>query len=64
MLLLIQYHPVDKFVHEFCKLFGTPEYGSGANNFPDFLALMINDHTLSDESRQYFLAPHWTCSGR
>ena len=52
-----KYHPVDKFVHEFCKLFGkhgTPEYGSGANDFPDFLALMINDHTLSDESRQYF----------
>ena len=54
-----KYHPVDKLVHEFCKLFGkhgTPEYGSGASDFPDFLAIMIDSNALSDESRQYYQA--------
>ena len=34
------YHPVDAFVYEFCKLFGkvgVPEYGVGVLAFPDFL---------------------------
>ena len=38
-----EYYAVDTFVYEFCKLFGnkgTPEYGSGVLNFPDFLSLM------------------------
>ena len=52
-----RYHPVDKFVHEFCKLFGkngTPEYGSGACAFPDFLKLMIDDGSISADTHQYF----------
>ena len=56
-----KYHPVDRFVHEFCKLFGkhgTPEYGCGCCDFPCFLKLMIDDPTIRDESRQYFQ----TCS--
>lgn len=35
-----EYEPGDRFVHEFCKLFGkhgTPEYGHGVLDLPDFL---------------------------
>ena len=52
-----KYHPVDTFVHEFCKLFGkhgTPEYACGVNEFPDFLALMLGDGSLSEDSREYY----------
>ena len=52
-----EYHPVDTLVYEFCKLFGkygTPEYGCGVLAFPDFLALMSSDITLSEESRAYY----------
>lgn len=49
-----KYHPVDKFVHEFCKLFGNPEYGSGACAFPDFLKLMTDDSSICAETQQYF----------
>ena len=52
-----KYHPVDRFVHEFCKLFGkrgTPEYGFGTCDFPDFLKLMIDDRSLSADSRRYY----------
>ncbi len=52
-----KYHPVDTFIHEFCKVFGkhgTPEYGSGMNNFPDFLSIMVKDNSLSDESHDYY----------
>ena len=37
---LREYEPGDRFVYEFCKLFGehgTPEYGHGVLDFPDFL---------------------------
>lgn len=52
-----KYHPVDKFVHEFCKLLGkngTPEYGSGACAFPDFLKLMTDDRSIGADTQQYF----------
>lgn len=48
-------HPVDVFVHEFCKLFGKfgcPEYGCGAINFPDFLAIMLRSD--SKQSSTYY----------
>ena len=37
-----RYDPVDTFIHELAKLFGShdvPEYGAGAVDFPDFIAL-------------------------
>ena len=46
-----EYHSVDTFVHEFCKLFGcngVPEYGCGVLAFPDFLSIMQKD--LKDDS--------------
>ena len=52
-----RHHPVDTLVHEFCKVFGkhgTPEYGCGVLGFPDFLALMSTDSSLSQESRAYY----------
>ena len=52
-----QHHPVDTFVHEFCKLFGkhgTPEYGCGVLGFQDFLALMCVNSSLSKEVKQYY----------
>ena len=52
-----EYHPVDTFVHEFCKLFGrhgTPEYGVGTVNFPDFLALMSTDAISNEETCKYY----------
>ena len=45
------YHTVDTFVHEFCKLFGckgVPEYGCGVLAFPDFLKITQKD--LKDDS--------------
>ena len=51
-----RHHPVDTLFHEFCKVFGkhgTPEYGCGVLGFPDFLALMSTDSSLSQESRAY-----------
>ena len=44
-----RHHPIDKFVHEFCKLLGkhgAPEYGSGVHEFPDYLQLMIENDSL------------------
>ena len=52
-----QHHPVDTFIHEFCKLFGkhgTPEYGCGVLGFQDFLALMCANSSLSKEVKQYY----------
>lgn len=52
-----KHHPVDKFVHEFCKLLGrhgTPEYGSGVHEFPDYLKIMIEGDSLDADSRQYY----------
>lgn len=52
-----EHHPVDVFVHEFCKLFGrhgTPEYGCGGLAFPDFLVLTSNDPSMSKETLEYY----------
>ena len=52
-----QHHPVDTLVHEFCKVFGkhgTPEYGCGVLQFPDFLAIMCTDSSLSEELQMYY----------
>ena len=53
------YHTVDVFVHEFCKLFGkqgVPEYGCGVLTFPDFLALKLEDSSLNKNSQLYYSA--------
>ena len=47
-----KHHPIDKFVHEFCKLLGrhgTPKYGSGVHEFLDYLKLMIEGDSLDAE---------------
>ena len=52
-----KYHPIDVFVHEFCKVFGkhgTPEYGCGVLDFQDFLMLMLNDPSLPTVTHEYF----------
>ena len=52
-----RHHPIDTLVHEFCKVFGkhgTPEYGCGVLQFPDFLTIMSTDSTLSEESQVYY----------
>lgn len=44
-----EYHPVDTLVQESCKLlgkYGTPEYGCGVLEFPDFLEIMTADSCL------------------
>lgn len=33
---------------------GTPEYGCGIVGFPDFLALMSDDSSISEESHEYY----------
>ena len=46
----------DILVHEFCKLFGksgVPEYGCGASAFIDFLNLMLDKCTSSEEASYY-----------
>lgn len=48
------YYPVDTLVHEFCKVFGTPEYGSGVLHFPDYLKLMANDSSLDSADSSYY----------
>lgn len=51
-----RYHPVDSFVHQFCKLFsrhGAPEYGCGVH-FVDFLSIQASDCALGDDSCAYF----------
>ena len=53
-----EYHSVDTFVYEFCKLFGcngVPEYGCGVLAFPDFLSIMQKD--LKEDESYYH-----TCS--
>lgn len=40
-------YQVDVFVHEFHKLFGTPEYGCGSLMFPNFFKIKATDDTLS-----------------
>lgn len=52
-----EYHPVDTFVHEFCKLLGrhgAPEYGCGALAFPDFLHLMSTDTSVN--CKEYYVS--------
>ena len=42
-----RYDPVDTFVHEFTKLFGShgvPEYGTKVTDFPDFISLAAASH--------------------
>ena len=53
------YHPADVLVHECCKLIGkhgTPEYGSGVFEFPDFLDIMIADPTLNEDDLAFYSA--------
>lgn len=53
------YHPADVLVHECYKLIGrhgTPEYGSGVLEFPDFLDAMIADPTLNESDLMYYRA--------
>lgn len=52
-----KYHPVDKFVHEFFGKNGTPEYGSGACAFPDFLKLMTDDRSIGADTLSSILNP-------
>ena len=52
-----EYHSVDVFVHEFCKLFGrygVPEYAYGATKFLDFLSIMSVDPSLTPEVTSYY----------
>ena len=52
-----EYHPVDVLVHECCKLIGkcgTPEYGCGVLNFPDFLDIMMTDSSLIEDVLAYY----------
>jgi len=54
-----EYHPADVLVREGCKLIGkhgTPEYGSGVLEFPDFLDIMRSDSTLSGDDLAYYSA--------
>ena len=54
-----EYHPADVLVRECCKLIGkhgTPEYGSGVLEFPDFLDIMRSDSTLSGDDLAYYSA--------
>ena len=49
------YEPGDRLVHEFCKVFGkcgTPEYGHGVLNFPDFLITQVEENENSLEYQQ------------
>ena len=52
-----EYHSVDVFVHEFCKLFGrygVPEYAYGATKFLDFLNIMSEETSLTAEIASYY----------
>ena len=52
-----EYHPIDQLVHECCKLIGkhgTPEYGCGVLDFPDFLGIMIDDPSQPAEDVCYY----------
>ena len=52
-----EYHSVDTLVHESCKLlgkYGTPEYGCGVLEFPDFLEIMTADSCLTEEMLAYY----------
>ena len=52
-----EYHSVDVFVHEFCKLFGrygVPEYAYGATKFLDFLNIMSEDSDISAADITYY----------
>ena len=52
-----EYHSVDTFIHEFCKLFGryrVPEYTYGATKFIDFLNIMSVDPSLTAEVTSYY----------
>ncbi len=54
-----EYHPANVLVHECCKLIGkhgTPEYGSGVLELPDFLDIMIADTTLNEDDLSYYSA--------
>ena len=54
-----EYHPADVLVHECCKLIGkhgTPEYGSGVLEFPDYLDIMVADTTLSEDELAFYSA--------
>ena len=50
-------YPVDALVHQFYKLFGkhgTPEYGAGVLNFPDFLHVQAQNVTMNDFDQLYY----------
>ena len=50
-----EYEPGDCFVHEFCKLLGkhgTPEYGHGVLDFPDFLLATANAAEASGDTNK------------
>ena len=50
------YEPGDRFVHEFCKVFGkhgTPEYGHGVLDFPDFLHIQAEKYGNADSETKY-----------
>ena len=50
------YEPGDRFVHEFCKVFGkhgTPEYGHGVLHFPDFLRIQAEKYGNADSETKY-----------
>ena len=50
------YEPGDRFVHEFCKVFGkhgTPEYGHGVLDFPDFLRIQAEKYGNADRETKY-----------
>ena len=52
-----EYHSVDVFVHEFCKLFGcygVSEYAYGAKKFIDFLNIMSVDPSLAAKVASYY----------
>ncbi len=52
-----EYHPGDVLVHECCKLIGkcgTPEYGCGVLNFPDFIDIMIADSSMIEDVSAYY----------
>ena len=48
-----RHHPMDTLVQVFGK-HGTPEYGCGVLQFPDFLTIMSTDSTLSEKSQVYY----------
>ena len=53
---ICRYHPLDTFVHEFCKVFGShgvPEYGCGVT-FGNFLSVRASDTELDENRLRYY----------